>query len=319
MVRLMKNKAMVTRVVSGAILLALIIFCGYIGSVPLVLFCGIAGTVGLYEIYSVVGVYTKGADKKENILAYVGLGATIIFYIILCADIIPYCALGTNFPPDMEAMSFFSMITAVEYINSVIVILDVLMVFVFIILMLVIYMAIYVFNFGTFTFEKVAYAFTGFVYVPMFMAFVYFTRILSYNGIYVFWLIFISAWVCDTFAYFTGVTLGKHRLAPVLSPKKSIEGSIGGVIGAVVVAFLFGYFIEYKIFGGRNNAVSYMIICAFGSVVSQIGDLCASGIKRNHNIKDYGNLIPGHGGIMDRFDSVIFVAPVIFILALLFI
>ena len=97
-------------------------------------------------------------------------------------------------------------------------------------------------------------------------------------------------------------------MAPVLSPKKSIEGGIGGVVGAALLGYLYGTFFT-------PSAMGCAVFCAAGAVLSQIGDLAASAIKRNHNIKDYGHLIPGHGGILDRFDSVIFTAPVIYILA----
>ena len=111
--------------------------------------------------------------------------------------------------------------------------------------------------------------------------------------------------------------LGKHKLAPVLSPKKSIEGAVGGVAGAALLGFLFA-----TVFGGHMTELMYprlacTLSCAIAAVISQIGDLAASAIKRNHNIKDYGNLIPGHGGILDRFDSMLFTAPAIFF-ALLF-
>ncbi len=110
--------------------------------------------------------------------------------------------------------------------------------------------------------------------------------------------------------------IGKHKLAPILSPKKSIEGGIGGILGAALIGVLYGLAINY--WGGNAAAdlLQYAIIGAVGGAISQIGDLAASAIKRYHNIKDYGKLIPGHGGILDRFDSVIFTAPIIFYLSL---
>jgi len=120
------------------------------------------------------------------------------------------------------------------------------------------------------------------------------------------WSVFLIAFGTDIFAYFVGVTLGKHKLCPNLSPKKSIEGAIGGVLGAVILNGLFLYFVLPEYF------VPGIIISVLGSVISQCGDLAASLFKRHMGIKDYGKLIPGHGGVMDRFDSVIFVAPVIY-------
>lgn len=102
-------------------------------------------------------------------------------------------------------------------------------------------------------------------------------------------------------------------MAPILSPKKSIEGGIGGVVGAALLGFAYAMIFENKI-GLENITIIFPIVCAVGAIISQIGDLAASGIKRNHDIKDYSHLIPGHGGILDRFDSVIITAPIIFYL-----
>lgn len=109
--------------------------------------------------------------------------------------------------------------------------------------------------------------------------------------------------------------MGKHKLAPVLSPKKSIEGAVGGVVGAALLGAIYAVAINHFAPGANADAAQYAIICAVGGVISQVGDLAASAIKRNHDIKDYGKLIPGHGGILDRFDSVIITAPIIFYMA----
>ena len=127
-------------------------------------------------------------------------------------------------------------------------------------------------------------------------------------------MIFISSWISDTCAYCVGVLVGKHKLAPSLSPKKSVEGSLGGIAGSVIVGALFGFFIVEKVITDQQVTWIFALIGGIGSVVSQIGDLAASAIKRNYEIKDYGNLIPGHGGIMDRFDSIIVTAPMIYFL-----
>ena len=131
------------------------------------------------------------------------------------------------------------------------------------------------------------------------------------------WLIFISSWICDTCAYLTGMAIGKHKLAPVLSPKKSIEGAIGGVVGSALVGALFAWLFLIPETGSDAMIWVVALISAAGAVISQVGDLSASAIKRNHDIKDYGKIIPGHGGIMDRFDSVLFTAPVIYFLSVI--
>ena len=119
------------------------------------------------------------------------------------------------------------------------------------------------------------------------------------------WLVVIAAFGSDIMAYFTGYFLGKHKMAPNLSPKKTIEGAVGGVVGSAVLCGIFGYFFY------PTMMVHCMIIGVLGGMVAEAGDLTASMFKRGMGIKDYGHLIPGHGGIMDRFDSVIFVAPAV--------
>lgn len=127
---------------------------------------------------------------------------------------------------------------------------------------------------------------------------------------------FLISFVADTFAYFTGVFFGKHKLAPKLSPKKTIEGLIGGisftVIGMIVFCIILSRYYNYKV-----NYVAAAVFGLIGSIVSVFGDLSFSVIKRQTGIKDYGNLIPGHGGILDRFDSTIFVAPMVELFMLL--
>jgi len=120
------------------------------------------------------------------------------------------------------------------------------------------------------------------------------------------WLVFITAFGTDIMAYFTGMAIGKNKLCPNISPKKTFEGAIGGVLGSVVFCGVFGYFFAPEII------IHCLIIGGVGGIISQLGDLTASVFKRHLGIKDYGNLIPGHGGILDRFDSVLFTAPMVY-------
>ena len=157
-------------------------------------------------------------------------------------------------------------------------------------------------------------AFFGVFYVAVMLSYIYQTRLLP-GGVFTVWLVFVCSWGCDTCAYCVGMLIGKHKMAPILSPKKSIEGGIGGIVGAALIGVLYALAINH--WGNAGAEITqYAIIGAAGGAISQIGDLAASAIKRYHNIKDYGKLIPGHGGILDRFDSVIFTAPIIFYLAL---
>lgn len=176
---------------------------------------------------------------------------------------------------------------------------------------LMLLMAVYVCTFPKYKTEEITNAFFGVCYVPVMLSFLYQTRAMD-DGAFLVWLIFISSWGCDTCAYCSGMLLGKHKLAPLLSPKKSIEGAVGGVLGAAVIGLVYALLFRGYMAEMDNPVLACTVACAIAAMISQIGDLAASAIKRNHNIKDYGRLIPGHGGIMDRFDSMIFTAPAIY-------
>lgn len=173
-------------------------------------------------------------------------------------------------------------------------------------------MASYVFTFPKFKADDIMVCFFGLFYVVLMLSYIYQVRMME-DGRYVVWLIFLCSWGCDTCAYLVGVMFGKHKMAPVLSPKKSVEGGIGGVLGAALLGFIYATIFEDKLSLDNANII-FPVVCAAGGIISQIGDLTASGIKRNHDIKDYSKLIPGHGGILDRFDSVIITAPIIYYL-----
>ena len=145
-------------------------------------------------------------------------------------------------------------------------------------------------------------AFTGIVYL----------RYLEGSGAYVYLLCFIGAWVTDIFAYFTGRFFGKHKLIPEISPKKTVEGSVGGTLFCILAMLLYGFIINRV----AKDAISanYLILGISGfliSIVSQIGDLTMSAVKRHYGIKDFGKIFPGHGGMLDRFDSVMAVSVVL--------
>lgn len=176
-------------------------------------------------------------------------------------------------------------------------------------------MGVFVFSFPKYRTEQILAAFFGVFYVTVMLSYVYQTRILP-GGIFTVWLVFICSWGCDTCAYCVGMLIGKHKMAPKLSPKKSVEGGVGGIVGAALLAVIYALAIN-KWGNAGANLIRFAVIGAVGGAISQIGDLAASAIKRNHDIKDYGKLIPGHGGILDRFDSVIFTAPIIYYLAVL--
>ena len=181
---------------------------------------------------------------------------------------------------------------------------------------LILIMAVYVFTYPKFRSEHVTLAFFGLFYVAFMLSYVYQIRMLP-QGAFIVWLVFICSWGSDTCAYCVGMLLGKHKMAPKLSPKKSIEGAIGGVVGAALLGAVYAAIMNRTMVGANAGVIQYAIICAVGALISMVGDLAASAIKRNHDIKDYGRLIPGHGGILDRFDSVIFTAPIIYYMAVM--
>ena len=182
-----------------------------------------------------------------------------------------------------------------------------------VLLSLIGFLFVYVFAFPQIHARQVMSAYFCFVYAPVMFSFIYLTRELEY-GLYFVGMIFISSWISDTFAYIFGMLLGKHRLVPILSPKKSVEGSVAGIIGSALCGGLLGFFLVEPVIHEQEVTFIFALIGGIGSIISQIGDLAASAIKRNYEIKDYGKLIPGHGGIMDRFDSVIVTAPMIYFL-----
>ena len=156
----------------------------------------------------------------------------------------------------------------------------------------------------------------GIIYIPYFLSYIIHIRSMEFGRFFI-WLVFIGAFSTDTCAYFAGRMFGRHKLCPDISPKKTVEGAIGGVVGAGIIFVLFGIVVN-NVFAGfmcglRFNLLLLFVLGLIAAVVSEIGDLVASSIKRQYDIKDFGNILPGHGGILDRCDSIILVAPTIFL------
>lgn len=166
-----------------------------------------------------------------------------------------------------------------------------------------------------FPFGETAYCYVSGLLLPWLLA----SLVRIHNtelGVFVIPIPFIAAFVSDSGAYFAGRFFGKHKLAPVISPKKTVEGMVGGVLAAIVGMLIYGLVMEHC-FELRVNYLYAVIHGLLGALCGVFGDLCFSVIKRQTGIKDYGNLFPGHGGILDRFDSMMIVGPMIEALQLL--
>lgn len=178
---------------------------------------------------------------------------------------------------------------------------------------MIVFLFTYVFTFPRYKASQVMISMFSWLYAPLMLSFIYLTREGFEHGNYLVWFIFLCSWGSDTCAYAVGVLIGKHKMTPKLSPKKSVEGAVGGIVGAALLFVLYTHFAVNRYSAASLSLLLVAVLGAAGAVVSMIGDLAASAIKRDHGIKDYGKLIPGHGGIMDRFDSVIIAAPLVFI------
>lgn len=281
----------VTRLISGIVLVAIALLAFIFGGEILLGISVFISIAGYLELCRAVGVKEK--DKKINALEIVGIIGILAYYAVL------------YFFPAVEegnvAMSMGNVLYAVIPVIGV----------------FMLSMLLYVVRFPKYRSEQIMANVFNFLYAPVMLSFIYLTREQE-AGKYIVWLILISSWGCDTCAYVVGMLIGKKKIFPVLSPKKSLEGCIGGVVGAGLIAALYAVFAVENVFPDKRVTIVITVICMVGAVMSQVGDLAASAIKRNHEIKDYGKLIPGHGGIMDRFDSVIVTAPMIYFLTVLF-
>lgn len=237
---------------------------------------------GFLLLLSLAGQYEFNRALKLNwgVFAWVGYAATTAYYVVLLV---------------------FGTISYTLLIFAVLLMLD---------------LAVFVFTFPRYSLQQTFAGFFNVFYVGVTLSFLYLVRIHPPSGAYLVWLVILSSWGCDIFAYLFGMLFGKHPFVPKLSPKKSLEGAIGGMIGAVVLGVAYGFIVQPYVPDVKLAPLIFGIVCLFGSAAGQIGDLAASAIKRKVGIKDYSNLIPGHGGILDRFDSVIMVAPIIFLITI---
>ncbi len=281
-----------TRTISGIVLVILAFGTIWAGDWVLLLTLLAVSVTGFLELTKAMGVGGKKSLNAYEIVGTIGIAGYYAVLYLCCSK-----RMGAVLHGGMP--SLFPMLTAVM------------------ILTLLCLMAVYVFTFPGSKCDVPVRTFFAYVYAPVMLSFIWLIRE-WFAGLYIVWLVFICSWISDTCAYLVGRAIGRHKLAPVLSPKKSIEGSVGGIVGAALIGLLYGVILQKtNVMSIDRQAVCFALIGGVGSVLSQLGDLAASGIKRDHEIKDYGKLIPGHGGIMDRFDSVIVTAPLIYFMGLL--
>ncbi len=269
---------MLTRTISGFFLIVILFALLYFGGYVLLAALLTFSLIGLYE-------YNKAISAEHKPFAWLGYIACAAYYAIL----------------------FFRPEAVVEQAYG----------FLFLIVFFLVLMIAAVFAYPERRFEDAFLTFSGTVYVAVLFSFLFFVRRRDHGFTYV-WFIFWAAWGSDTFAYLCGRAFGKHKLVPKLSPNKTIEGAVGGVIGAAVLCVVYGLLVRGQL--GMDTAQVLMLaipvgIC--GAVLGQTGDLFSSAIKRFMDIKDFGHLIPGHGGILDRFDSILLSGTVVALVLML--
>lgn len=226
---------------------------------------------------SLIGIFEfyRAIEETHKPIKYIGYGATIVYFLLLNL-----------------VQNYFAIFLSLLVLSTLLVM---------------------VICYPKYTIVDVALTIIGVLYIPVLFSFIVLIRKTQYGDFWI-WLIFLSSWGSDTFAYFAGRAFGKHKLAPILSPKKTIEGSIGGMIGTGVLGFIYTIiYTHYRYTILENYVVLVVIAVVVAALISQFGDLAASAIKRTYGKKDFGNLLPGHGGILDRFDSILFVAPMIYL------
>ena len=268
-----------TRLISSIVLVIILATMLILGGNILWAFTMCISLIGLWELNRVL-------KNEKNVLGFTSYGGCILYYICLMLGEKKLSQVILN-------SNYFEIITLALLIGL---------------------MAAYVLTFPKYKAQDIWLSYFGFYYVAVMLSFIYKVRMIEGYGIYLIWLVFICSWVCDTCAYCVGMLIGKHKLAPHLSPKKTIEGAAGGIAGSVVVGGLYGMVLQNVIETQLTPIILFAVIGGAGAVISMIGDLAASAIKRNYDVKDYGKLIPGHGGVLDRFDSVIATAPIIYFL-----
>lgn len=265
------------RIITAAVLVpALVALLLFGNSVAIALAIAVVSVMGLIEFYKAVGL------QKHRVLC---------FFCCVAGAVIPLL------PIIIKAFAINEMTKSMIG----------LMCYVFILILFVIMLVCY----KKVSVTDVSLAIFALIYISYFLTNILYIRQME-RGHFLIWLVFIGAFLTDSCAYFVGTFCGKHKLCPNISPKKTVEGAIGGVIGCMLFYVLYGLLMKYA-FMVDVSLIKLSILGFMVSIVAVIGDLVASVIKRHYGIKDYGTLFPGHGGILDRCDSLILVAPIVYL------
>lgn len=250
-------KGLITRTISGLIIVLFTILVILKGGTPLSYFIFLLSILGLRELYNAIGEMDIKPIKTIGYLSCVGFLLNSLEYRWMT----------------LRSLFFYLII--------------------FLLIALIFKKDVNIIDIST--------TLLGVIYIPFLIQ-----HIIYLDGYIYIWLVFITAWGTDTFAYIFGSLFGKHKLSPKISPNKTIEGSLGGIFGSTLLTIGFAkYFALFPLW-------KLILLAIFGGILAQIGDLAASKIKRITGIKDFGFIMPGHGGILDRFDSVLFTAPFVY-------
>ncbi len=294
------------RVISGIVIAVLAVLLGLIGGTPLGIVLGVCSLVGYYELTRALGVHDPGKGKING-LEITGLCVGALYYAVLMLT----GSLYGNYERD-GLLLLWGAYEPEGFIH----IADSLTIAAFVAVFMI-NMTIYVLTFPRYEACQVVNSVFAFLYAPLLIACIYRAQYLPY-GKFVYALIFFCAWICDTCAWAVGRAFGRHKMTPVLSPHKTIEGALGGILGSTALCVFMAYLVDRLVPEMPLHLyIPFAVLGVAGALLGMVGDLAASAIKRNHGIKDYGRVIPGHGGIMDRFDSIIFTAPIIYALGVL--
>lgn len=270
-----------TRLLSGIVLVAIALGVFLSGGALLAVTIFGVSLIAYQELTRACKVRGEGAEAGAPVI--VGCVMILVYYAMLCL------ALARD-----TGMAFPAMIMAI-------------------VAAFLAFLFVYVFTFPKYHANQIMSAMFSFLYGPVMLSFLFLLREGFDDGMYLVWFVFLASWGSDTCAYCVGVLIGKHKMTPKLSPKKSIEGAVGGILGAALLFVLYTHFVINQYTTMTLSLALAAALGAVGALVSMVGDLAASAVKRDHEIKDYGKLIPGHGGIMDRFDSVIVAGPIVFL------